>query len=242
VVLKELLVLALEILLEDDAADLQIRMLVSQANFLLAERRVEIRIVIDLARATDAGVKRLYPVVALQGVRVEQIASLFGESQSAFVASEVHSVNKALVAEMANGRLGRVEVIFRHHSDRANCSQRAAVLAVQLVYPVAIEHELAFIAARQVHVAHQSVTRVVIIPVASVVHARPLVVAIQPAELGRIIPSSVRHKPSLWVAPVGLSVKTPWHCLRALFRESPRRRGVSPRRSARGLKEPCSGP
>jgi hypothetical protein len=39
-VLQELLVLALEILLEDDASDLEIRMLVSEAGFLLAERRV----------------------------------------------------------------------------------------------------------------------------------------------------------------------------------------------------------
>ena len=43
VVLQELLVLALEILLEDDAADLEIRMLVSEAGFLLAERRVRPR-------------------------------------------------------------------------------------------------------------------------------------------------------------------------------------------------------
>jgi hypothetical protein len=43
-------------------------------------------------------------------------------------------------------------------------------------------------------------------------------------------------------APFGLSVKTPFQCLRGLFREAPRRRGVSPRRSTRGLWEPCSRP
>ena len=59
VVLQELLVLAFEILLEDDAADLEIRMLVSKEGFLLAERRVEMRIVVDLAGATDASVERL---------------------------------------------------------------------------------------------------------------------------------------------------------------------------------------
>jgi hypothetical protein len=71
-VLQELLVLTFEVLLEDDAADLEIRMLVSETHFLLAERRVQIRIVVDLARATDAGVEPLLaPAVLLHGVRVE---------------------------------------------------------------------------------------------------------------------------------------------------------------------------
>ena len=71
-VVQELLVLAFEILLEDDAADLQIRMLVSEADFLLTERRVEIRIVVNLSGATDASVECLLaPPVPLQGVRVE---------------------------------------------------------------------------------------------------------------------------------------------------------------------------
>ena len=72
VVLQELLVLALEILLDDDAVDLQFRMLVSEAGFLLKERRIETRIVVDLARATDAGVECLpAPAVTPQVVRVE---------------------------------------------------------------------------------------------------------------------------------------------------------------------------
>lgn len=49
VVLQELLVLALQVLLEDDPADLKVSMLVAQAGVLLAVRRVEIRIVVDLA-------------------------------------------------------------------------------------------------------------------------------------------------------------------------------------------------
>ena len=69
VVLQEILILPLEVMLDDDAADLQIRMLVPEARLLLAERRVEIRIMLDLARATDASVERLLgAAVALQGV------------------------------------------------------------------------------------------------------------------------------------------------------------------------------
>ena len=72
VVLQELLVLALQVLLEGDAADLQIRMLVSEASFLLDERRVQIRIVPDLAGATDPSVKRLLrPVAPLTRVGIQ---------------------------------------------------------------------------------------------------------------------------------------------------------------------------
>jgi hypothetical protein len=47
-------------------------MLLSEAAFLLAERRVETRIVIDLTGATNASVKCLLGLaVPLQGVRVE---------------------------------------------------------------------------------------------------------------------------------------------------------------------------
>ena len=71
-VLQELLVVAFEILLEDDAADLEIRMLVSEAGFLLAVGRIEIRVVVNLARPADTSVERLLgPAVPLQGVRVE---------------------------------------------------------------------------------------------------------------------------------------------------------------------------
>ena len=58
VVLQEFLVFAFEILLENDPADVDVGVLVSEARFLLAVRRVEIRIVVDLAGAIDASVAR----------------------------------------------------------------------------------------------------------------------------------------------------------------------------------------
>ena len=113
-------------------------MLVSEAGFLLAERRVEIRIVVDLAGATDAGVERLLALaVTLQGVGVEQIAALLCEGQAAFVAAKVDGVDEALVAEVTEGIVVDVEVLFGHDSERADGGQRAAVLAIQLVDTVA---------------------------------------------------------------------------------------------------------
>jgi hypothetical protein len=65
---------ARSLLLEDDASDVEAAVLVSEACLFLAVRRVEIRIVVDLAGATDAGVKRLRGlVVALQSVGIEQV-------------------------------------------------------------------------------------------------------------------------------------------------------------------------
>jgi hypothetical protein len=63
-------------------------------------------------------------------------------------------------------------------------------------HAVAIDDQLALNTARQVKVVHQAVARIVIIPIAFFVHARPVVIAIRPAVLARIIPSSVTHRPS----------------------------------------------
>lgn len=72
VVLEELLILAFQVLLEDDAADFEVAMLVSEPGFLLPVRCVKIRVVVDLPGATDADMVSLRPCAALlQGMRVE---------------------------------------------------------------------------------------------------------------------------------------------------------------------------
>jgi hypothetical protein len=48
VLLQEFLVLALEVLFEDDAPDLKVRVLVSKASFFLSKRCIQIRVVVDL--------------------------------------------------------------------------------------------------------------------------------------------------------------------------------------------------
>ena len=59
VFLQELLVLALQVLVEDDAPDLEPAVLVPEPGLLLAVRRVEVRVVVDLTLTTDARVERL---------------------------------------------------------------------------------------------------------------------------------------------------------------------------------------
>ena len=48
VVLQEHLVLALQVLLENDASNLEVRVLVSKASFFLSKSRIQIRVVVDL--------------------------------------------------------------------------------------------------------------------------------------------------------------------------------------------------
>ena len=64
----------------------------------------------------------------------------------------------------------------------------------KLVDSVAINDQFALVAARQVEVAHQAVPRIVFIPVARVVHARPFVAAIPRVVFARITPSSIGHR------------------------------------------------
>ena len=102
-----------------------------------------------------------------------------------------------------------VEVLFGHHSERADGGERPAVLAIEFVNAVTINDQLALLAAWQVEVVHQGVARIVIVPVAVLIHARPFVIAIVLAVIARIVPSSVGHRALLCaqLAPVGLSVK-----------------------------------
>lgn len=148
-------------------------------------------------------------------MRIEQVAALIGEDQTAFVAAKVDGLDKAIVTEMAEGIVVGVELLFGHDSERADGGQRAAVLAIQLADMVAIDDQLALLTARQVEVVHQPISRVVVVTVALLVHA--FVFAIPVTLFAWITPSSAGHRSLLTsVLPFGLSVKTPWQFLRGV--------------------------
>jgi hypothetical protein len=72
---------------------------------------------------------------------------------------------------MVNGALVDIEILFRHDSERADRGERTAVLAIQLVDTIAINDQLALLAAWQIEVVHQTVARIVVGSVTLVVHA-----------------------------------------------------------------------
>jgi hypothetical protein len=88
--------------------------------------------------------------------------------------------------EVFESLLQKIEIVFGHDPKCAHGGERAAVFAVELVDSLAINDQFPLITARQIEIAHQDVTRVVCIPVARVVHARPLVAGI--ARFARITP------------------------------------------------------
>jgi hypothetical protein len=131
-----------------------------------------------------------------------------------------------------------VEVVFGHDTEGTDCGQGPAVLAIQLVDPNAMDHQFTLVAPRQVEVAHQGVPRIVIVPVAFVVHTRPFVVRTALAIFTRITPIECQTSPLLaWVLLFGLSVKTPWQFLRGLVQggaEAPGRFAAAFRTWSRG--------
>ena len=120
---------------------------------------------------------------------IEQVTALLREDHTALVVAKVDGLDKPLAAKMVEGVVVDVEVLFGHDTEGADGGQCTAVLAVQLVDTVTFKDQLALLAARQVEVAHQPVARVVVVPVALVVHARTPVVA-----FARIVPSRVVHR------------------------------------------------
>src|SRR4029453_13128965 len=144
VFLQKLLVLALQVLLEDDAADVEAAVLVSETGFLLAVRRVEVRVVVDFAGPADASVERLRWFVApIHHVRIEKVPAILRQRQATFVAAKVNEIDEALIPQMVERLVVDVEVVFGHDPEGAEGGQRAAVLAVQLVGAIAINDKFA---------------------------------------------------------------------------------------------------
>lgn len=191
VVLQELLVFALQVLFEDDTSDLEVRVLVSKTSLLLAKCRVQIRVMVHLPRAADSCVEELRPLtLSLQGVRIEQVSSLGRERQSTLAVAQIDRLDEPLIVKVVQGVARKIEIVFWHDAKRTDGSQRAAVLAVELVDAIAINNQLSLVATGQVEIARQAVTGVALIPIACVVHARQFVTEIPHVVLARIVPSA----------------------------------------------------
>jgi len=198
VVLEKVLVLPFEVLFKDDAADIDVVVLLSETRFFFAICGIQVGVVIQFSRAVDARVERLGPaLVALSAISVEQVLALVREDDRLVVFAKRDGPNQPFVAEVVErvvvGTVIAVspEVLLRHDTERANRRKHAAVLAIQLVDSVAVDHQLARVAARQVQVVHQAVARIMFRLVTLVVHARTPIVA-----FSHVIPSRIVHKPS----------------------------------------------
>jgi len=168
--------------------------LLSEPSVLLPERRVEIRVVVDLAGAAGPGVEPLRRfTVSHQGVRVEQVTSFHREGQPALAVAKLHGLDESLVVEVVERFARKIRVAFRHDPKGADGGQRPAVFAVQLVDSVAVNDQFAHVTARQVEIKHQRVPWIATVPVARIVHSRLFVTAFARFVFARITPSSIGH-------------------------------------------------
>jgi len=124
----------------------------------------------QLPRSADARVEPLPAgVVAIPAVGFQEVMTAIVERESAVAAVEIHDTREPFLTQVAQVRLtraGRViawiaEVAFRHGPKRAEGCERAAIIAVQFVPAIAVEHDLAFHTARQVEAFDEGVSRIV---------------------------------------------------------------------------------
>ena len=168
-VLQERLVLALQVLFEHDAAHLRDAvMLVPDARLGEPVGGEEVRVVLQLAGLADTGVERLAVLVtAGAAVGFQQVQASVRERHALLVVAQRERLDQALLPQVRQGLvpIGRIvaglhQIALGHDAERAHGGQRAALLAVQLVGAVAVQHDFPLAAERQVEVVQQGVARV----------------------------------------------------------------------------------
>ena len=81
--------------------------------------------------------------------RIEKVPAVLRQGHAALVVAKVNDIDEALIAQVVEGLVVDVEVLCGHDPEGADGSQRAVVLAVQFVDAIAINDQLALLAARQ---------------------------------------------------------------------------------------------
>jgi hypothetical protein len=132
----------------------------------------------------------------LPAIGVEEVPALVREDDRLVMFAQRDGPNQTFVAQVVKRVVvtGIVplmsEVTLGDDSERADGRQGTAVFAIQFVDVLAVDHQLARVAARQVQVVHQAVARIVL-AVALVIDARTPIITFAP-----VIPSGIVHSPS----------------------------------------------
>jgi hypothetical protein len=224
VLLQPLLILALELVVEDDAAD--VAALVAKPRLFAQVGTIELDVVRQLPRPAHAGVEPLFARIGpIKTVGFQEVMAAFCQRHGTLAAVKGYKPGQALVAQMPKVRLTRIvrlvsrvaEIALSDYPKRADGRQRSTVLAVQFVPIIAVDNHLAFESARQFESVEKHISRVAIarIPVslANVLVAVPRVIIarircpcapefdpmnVEVARVlitvSRIIPTRVRHR------------------------------------------------
>jgi hypothetical protein len=171
VFLEPPLIFALELLLEDDAAN--VSPLFAEPLLLAQEGAIELGVVSEFAWPADARVVLLTTlVVAVAPVRVDEATSPLGEDERSLVSVERHRADQPFITQVPQivvpswfkQFLARtMEVALRDNPKRADRRERATVFAVDLVRALAfVLDQLALEAAGKVEVVEKHVAWVAV--------------------------------------------------------------------------------
>jgi hypothetical protein len=108
-------------------------------------------------------------IVAVPAMGFQKVVTALAERDGTVAAVQTDDIRESFVTQVAQVRLPPVsrviariaEVALRHDPKRAKRCERPAVVAVQFVPMIAVDHDLTFRTARQVEAVDESVSRIV---------------------------------------------------------------------------------
>ena len=216
--MQPLLVLALQLLVQDDVVDLDVAHFQALGDAQIG--LVDLHVVFELSLAFEAGVELLSGIAVTIAVMVEQVASTIGQDHGDVAAAvKSNRVHEALLAQMSQiaaaraCRLPRVvsQVARRHDTKRTNSRERARLRAAHGVRAVArIVDDLSLASTRQVEVAHEHVAWSPIARIAAAI--RPSLVIpitrVRPLIVARARSAAEIRWTIVFVAIAGISIAT----------------------------------
>jgi hypothetical protein len=211
--LEPLLVLALELVVEDHAAD--VGALVAEPLLFSHVRAIELRIMREFARPVHACIEGLPPLtVAVAAMRLQQVVAPFRQGDGALAAVDRDEPRETFVPEMAEIAVSRVrgliprvaEIALGHHAKSPYGRERSALVAIEFVPVIAVDHDLAFESPWQIKIAHEDIARIVV-PFTGIAIASPdLLVAVTQLVLPWIGIASELNPVDVDVAPIVIAV------------------------------------
>jgi hypothetical protein len=159
------LVLALQLVVEDDALD--VRTAVQEAVLGLFVRPIDLEVVFQFPFAPQARVERLRVLVIVIAVALEEAAPVFRQAHRVVAApGHARGFDQALFAQVphvAGPRIGRARIVVSKITtgDHLECTdrrERPRFGATQGVLAIAGVHELALWSARQVNMSAEYVS------------------------------------------------------------------------------------
>ena len=163
------LIVALELVVEDDAVDARSAGL--QALCLALVGAIDLDVVFEFALAFDTVVERLAAILIAIAVPLEKAAPVLRQRHCRLaVTGHTNGLDEPLLAqvsEIAGPRVGWpvvavAEITTGDHSEGADGGQGARLRTAKRVLAIAVTHQLAIGAARQVQLTREDFTRVVV--------------------------------------------------------------------------------